>query len=137
MMEDNDTIAEVCARQIAQISNFSALNATIILTPEQRHKILLTKLLTSNQSTLDNFVLRLNQDASANYRKPFTKENFKNLFIGFHIANNLPFSFVENNKTLQNLLNFGILTEQTPDLRVVKLPSRQTLTPFNIDEYNL
>jgi subtilase family serine protease len=89
MMEDDDAIAEARARQIAQISNSSALNTTI-LTQVQRHKIFLTKLLTSNQSTLDNFVLRLNQEASANYRKPFTKENFKNLFISFHIANNLP-----------------------------------------------
>jgi hypothetical protein len=32
MMEDDDTIEEVRARQIAQISNSSALNTTIILT---------------------------------------------------------------------------------------------------------
>ena len=84
MVALNDLIKEhlsrLRAKQIAQISNSSALNTTLS-TQEQLHEIFLTKLLTSNQSTLDNFVLRLNQEASASYRKPFMKENFKNLFI--------------------------------------------------------
>lgn len=85
---------------------------------------------------MGNFVLRTNQEESASYRKPFTEENFENLFLNFHIANNLLFNFVENNKTSQDLLYFCVFANQNSDLKIVKLTYRQTLTTFTIDEYN-
>lgn len=94
------------------------------------HQIYLAKLIDPNQSTLDSFIVRVNQEALENSSMPYNRDNFKKLFLEFHIANKLSFSFVEKNQTLQKLINYCVKAPIDFDSKIAKISSRQSLTTY-------
>lgn len=101
------------------------------------HQIYLSKLVDPNQSALDSFIVRVNQEALENSSMPYNRDNFKELFLEFHIANRLSFSFVEKNHALQKLVNYCVKAPIiNSDLKIAKIPSRQSLTTYTINAYH-
>lgn len=133
-MQDEIEKAKAQAAQLAALTSSSTVMPPRSL--REMHQIYLSKLVDPNQSTLDSFIVRVNQEALENSSMPYNRDNFKKLFLEFHIANKLSFSFVEKNQTLQRLLNYCAKAPIDSDLKISKIPSRQSLTTYTINAYH-
>jgi hypothetical protein len=67
----------------------------------------------------------------------FTKENFQKLLVKFLLRSNLPYNFVNDNQSFQELLNFCNDSTSHQEKKIVQLPSRNTIKKIILDHFRM